>query len=430
MTTSTDRQRKTLATSTTPTIVRGISVSIGITILLAIGSCANVDRNLMKVSNAISSPDPVTGAREITLMSEQAEIRQGAQSSQKIMQEIQKKGLRRDGQLPEFSRVQNVFNRLRRVVHRQNLPWNVHLVGDKTWNAFTVGGGKVFLFQGLMQGAGAIQGDDELAVVLAHEMAHNTARHIGERQGKMLLTQLADKKTRNSLYQASWSSNQEYEADKFSVIYMALAGYDPMAAARVWARMAQLKGSFSANMLHSHPLNNERAQRLQTFAAKARQYYIPGQINPQAAQFAMCNNIYCNRGNVQQTQGGDGSGAMALLETVANAYVETQSAKAEAARREQMKGQQVQLASRVIRFSNVKMIQRNGKPGATGYIQNTSNRNVKSGVVRIQYLLKNKVVHQHSTKFPALPAGARKPFTIPLKTGQYDDIRLIPEYVQ
>lgn len=104
MTTSTDRQRKTLATSTTPTIVRGISVSIGITILLAIGSCANVDRNLMKVSNAISSPDPVTGAREITLMSEQAEIRQGAQSSQKIMQEIQKKGLRRDGQLPEFSR--------------------------------------------------------------------------------------------------------------------------------------------------------------------------------------------------------------------------------------------------------------------------------------------------------------------------------------
>ncbi len=431
MKTATHHQHATATGYKRSPLSRLLGYSLLLGLLYALSSCANVDRNLMKVSNAISSPDPVTGAREINMMSEQAEVNQGLQSSRKLLKAMQQKGLRYDKQLAEYPRVQNVFQRLRQVTHRQNLPWEVHLVGDKTWNAFTVGGGKIFLFQGLMQGPGAIQGDAELAVVLAHEMAHNTARHIGERQGKTLLTQLADKKTRNSLYKASWSSNQEHEADKFSVIYMALAGYDPMAAVSVWARMARLKGNFSANMLHSHPLNSERAQRLHTFATQARQYYIPGQIHPQAAQLAVCNNIYCNRSGQQRpTTGGDGSGTFALLETVANAYVETQAAKAEAARRAQMKAQQVQLAARVIRLSEVKMTQHQGKPSATGYIQNTSNRNVQNGVVRIQYLLKGKVVHQQAKPFPALPAGVRKPFTLPLKTGQYDDIKLIPEYVQ
>lgn len=399
--------------------------------LLSFSGCANIDRSMMSVSDAISSRDPVTGAREINLMSEQAEIQQGTRAAQELLQQASRKNIPIDHQVPGFGRVVNIMNRLRPVVHRQNLPWEVHLVGQDTWNAFTVGGGKIFLFNGLTKGPAAIQNDDEMAVVLAHEMAHNTARHIGERQGKSLITQLADKKTRSDLYQASFSTHQEYEADKFSVIYMALAGYDPMAAVNVWTRVARTRGSYSANMLHTHPLNADRARRLQGWAAQARQYYMSGRINPQAAQILQCNVIFCNRSTGQQAAAGSGAGAAALLETVANAYLETSQAKAEAKQREQLRNQQVQQAAKRLSFSNVRVIKnRSGQPRATGTAENRSAQAIQGGVVQVQYLQAGKVVHRHSIKWPAMQGRDRKPFTIPLKSGNFDSVRLIPTLVQ
>lgn len=412
---------------------RRIAVNTGCMLLalLTLGGCANIDRGMMSVSDAISSRDPVTGAREINMMSEQAEIQKGTQAANQLVQQARQKKIPLDNQVPGFGRVINVLNRLRPVVHRQNLPWEVHLVGQKDWNAFTVGGGKIFLFKGLMEGPAAIQGDDELAVVLAHEMAHNTARHISESQGKTLITQLADKGTRSDLYQASFSTNQEYEADKFSVVYMALAGYDPQAAVNVWSRVARVKGSYSANMLHTHPLNADRARRLQGHANQARQYYMPGRINPQAAQILQCNAVFCNRNTGPTPQAGQGAGAAALLETVANTYLEAAQAKAEAKQREQLRNQQVQQATQRLRFSNVRLAKNKaGQPGATGIVQNTSAQAIQGGVVQVHYLLKNKLVHQHSIKWPAMPARSRQPFSIPLKSGQYDSVRLIPELVR
>lgn len=410
-----------------------ILTTIGLLVLnsVLLSGCSNIDRGMMAVSDTISSRDPVTGAREINIMSEQAEIQKGVQAARSLMQQAQQKRIPVDNQVPGFGRVINVLNRLRPVVHRQNLPWEAHLIGQNDWNAFTVGGGKIFLFNGLMQGAAAIRNDDELAVVLAHEMAHNTARHIAERQGKSLITQLADKGTRSDLYQASFSTNQEYEADKFSVIYMALAGYDPMAAVNVWSRVARVRGSYSANMLHTHPLNADRAQRLQGYANQARQYYMPGRRHPQAAQILQCNVIYCNRNTGPKPQAGQGAGATALLETVANAYLETAQAKAEAKQREQLRNQQIQTAAQRLRFNNVRLARNaSGKPVATGTAENMSPQAMQGAVVRVQYLLKGKVVHQHSINWPAMRGRSRTPFTIPLKSGQFDSARLIPELVR
>ena len=398
---------------------------------LLVSGCDNIDRGLMSVSNAISSPDPVTGAREITLMSEQAEIQQGLQASREILLQARQKNLKVDNQLPKYPEVQRTFNRLRGIVHRPNLPWAVHLIDQDTWNAFTVGAGKVFLFSGLFSGDAALRSEDELAVVLAHEMSHNSARHLGERQGKALLTQLADKETRNNLYQASWSRNQEHEADKFSVIYMALSGYDPLATVSVWQRMAELKGNYSTDMLHSHPLSGDRAQRLSNYAQLARQYYIPGHINPRAAQIVQCNVIYCNQRNQQAMQNTPGAGTLAFIETVANAYIETEQAKAEASRREQQKSLQMQQAAQRLHLSNLKLItDNNGSPRVSGIAENLSSQPIQHGVVGVQYYLQGKLVQQHTQMWPTMKANDRQPFNMPLKSGQYDKVKLIPEFIQ
>jgi len=308
---------------------RFLWLPLALSTTLISGCGGAIDENLKKVSDAIGSRDPVTGAREVNFTSEQSEIKQATAASNDIIKQARAKKIPYDNQLPQYPRVRNAFNRLRQVMHRKNLPWEVHLIGQDTWNAFTVGGGKVFLFTGLMKGKAAIQGDDELAVVLAHEMAHVTARHVSEQQGKMLMSNVLDKKTRSGLYQASFSTNQESEADKFSVIYMALAGYDPRASVRVWSRMASVHGSFSKNMMHTHPLNNQRAYNLQRYAQVAMQYYTPGRINPKANQILKCNVIWCNRANENQ------SGTSAFLETIMNSYMENERAKQEAIRRQQ-----------------------------------------------------------------------------------------------
>ncbi len=393
-------------------------------------ACSSVDRSMMAVSDAISSQDPVTGAREINLTSERSEIAKANEISKKLLQQAQKKKVRYDGQLPEYQQIQRVFGRLRQVIHRKQLPWAVHLIDDKAWNAFTIGGGKVFVFRGLMQGTTGIRGEDELAAVLAHEMAHNTARHISEQEGKMMITRLADKNTRSTLYEASFSTQKEDEADKFSVIYMALAGYDPHAAVNLWERLAKHRGSYSATMTHTHPLNADRARALQRYAAAAKQYYIAGRINPNAAAILQCNAIFCKR-NTQNVKSGQGGGTLALLETLGNTYMESQQAKTEATRRAQVRGQQQRQALQRLRLGSVRVVSiANGQKGASGVASNPSNRSIQHGQIRVMYLKAGKVVHQHATKWPPMKGGERKSFTMPLKKGDFDSVRLVPEYIQ
>lgn len=103
-------------------------------------SCASIDKGMMSVSDAISSPDPVTGRREINLESESREIAHAEQQAKEIISQAKSGGRKVDEQTSHYARVVEIFNKLISVSHRKQLPWEVHVIEDEAWNAFTIGG--------------------------------------------------------------------------------------------------------------------------------------------------------------------------------------------------------------------------------------------------------------------------------------------------
>jgi predicted Zn-dependent protease len=151
-------------------------------------------------------------------------------------------------------------------------------------NAFALPGGKVGVYTGLLNLAAS---DDELAVVIGHEIAHVTARHGAERmtweQGIQMVGGAVGVAADNKL--SPQSSNlvklaygagtqlaavlphsrfQESEADKIGLRYAAKAGYDPRAALTFWTKMNQQANAPAGPVfLRTHPTSEDRIAKLQ-----------------------------------------------------------------------------------------------------------------------------------------------------------------------
>ncbi len=81
----------------------------------------------MSASNAISFVDPVTCKREISFESQAQDIKRANIPSKEILADLKQK---KDSQSKYFSCIQHVFNRLKKVIHRIDLPWEVHLIDN------------------------------------------------------------------------------------------------------------------------------------------------------------------------------------------------------------------------------------------------------------------------------------------------------------
>ncbi|HEX6037895.1 M48 family metalloprotease [Longimicrobium sp.] len=126
--------------------------------------------------------NPVTGRRELALVSEAQEIQLGQQSAQEVAQQI---GLVDDAALQQY--VDGVGQRLARASERPNLPWRFQVVDDPTPNAFALPGGFIFVTRGMMD---LMDSEAELAAVLGHEIGHVTARHSVSQISRGQLAQL------------------------------------------------------------------------------------------------------------------------------------------------------------------------------------------------------------------------------------------------
>lgn len=180
--------------------------------------------------------------------------------------------------------------RLAFVSEMRDLPWRFTILNSPVVNAFALPGGYVYITRGLLSLA---TNEAEVAGVLAHEIGHVTARHGAARQSRAtgigLLGVLAGVLTGSSvvqelgqqlggLYVASYSREQEYEADQLGVRYLGKAGYPREAMADFLSRMdAQTKymaamtgnaGGGSFDFFASHPQTGDRIERA---AASANQ---------------------------------------------------------------------------------------------------------------------------------------------------------------
>jgi predicted Zn-dependent protease len=158
--------------------------------------------------------------------------------------------------------------------------WEVQIIGDDSANAFALPGGRIGVNRGMFKLA---SNQDQLAVVLGHELSHVVARHGAERVSDNMAAQAAV--AAGTVYAGSrgtdagnaaallgvgaqvgmllpFSRIQESEADTLGQRYMAQAGFDPRAAVTLWEKMGAQGGSKPPAFLSTHPSSGNRAQAL------------------------------------------------------------------------------------------------------------------------------------------------------------------------
>lgn len=403
-----------------------------------ISGCESIDSGLLSASNVLSSPDPVTGKREVQLFSEQQEIALAEKAVAAALDEARQNGHAVDEETPYFERVNTVFQRLLPVVHRQHLPWEIHVIDDGAWNAYTIGGGKVVVQSGLLQVDNGLKSDDELAAVLAHEMAHVAARHPTEGGSKLKVTQMVDKDLRSDEFTAAFTTNQEDEADRISVIYSALAGYDPAAGVAIWQRKHATKGSY-AGYLTDHPLSDDREANMRTYSSQAIDYYTPGVQRDDVAAVLADNPLFSNPHAIpspgtdgdEDTDTGSGeSGLQAMTSTLLNTYTEVLKAKSESYKRETKRYEQARDAQRMLLFKDLLMgnAQGGGK-GLWGVSINATNQNFIKANARLRYWNGTLVIYEKIIPWVPLTAGQRYEFGITLDPIRYTGVTLTADYV-
>lgn len=113
--------------------------------------------------------NPVTGRRELALMSEAQEIAMGRQGSAEVIAGF---GLYPDDGVQAY--VNGIGQTLAAGTERPNLAWEFHVIDDAAVNAFALPGGYIFVTRGLLT---HLVNEAELASVLGHEAGHVAARH-------------------------------------------------------------------------------------------------------------------------------------------------------------------------------------------------------------------------------------------------------------
>jgi len=144
-------------------------------------------------------------------------------------------------------------------------------------------GGKIVVFEGLLP---LVSSEDELAVVIGHEVGHAVAKHSNERMSQQLMAQFgasavdmalstqtaAVKQVGNSVFglgaqlgvMLPYSRKHEYEADYLGLVFMTLAGYNPNSALTFWQKMSAMSGNSNASdFMSTHPSDSKRIAEIQ-----------------------------------------------------------------------------------------------------------------------------------------------------------------------
>lgn len=228
--------------------------------------------------------NPVTGKKELSLMSAEQEVAQGSQ----LYGDYQQQQGGRYVVDPELTLyVNNVGQKLARVSDRKDLPYEFVVLNNSVPNAWALPGGKIAINRGLLT---LLQDEAQLAAVLGHEIVHAAARHSARQMTRATLLNvglmaagvaaqssdygqwiMAGAGVGANAYQAHYGRDQELEADKFGVQYMVKAGYDARGAVELQETFVKLsegqQRGFMENLFASHPPSQERVDRNRELAA-------------------------------------------------------------------------------------------------------------------------------------------------------------------
>lgn len=165
--------------------------------------------------------------------------------------------------------------------------WEVILLGSPQINAFCMPGGKIAFFWGIL--AKLQLNDDEVAMIMGHEMAHALREHARERMGKSFATRGALELGSallglgntgrmvagmgEQLLTLTFSRDDESEADLVGMELAARAGYDPAAGITLWQKMAQASQGGPPEFLSTHPKGDTRIKDIEANLPKVERLY-------------------------------------------------------------------------------------------------------------------------------------------------------------
>lgn len=244
---------------------------------------------------------PITGRRQLNLVPESQMMSMSLSQYQQVLAEtpplpasdqrvatVRHIGQRLADAATRYLNENNAGDRVK------DFQWEFNVLDEPTVNAWCMPGGKVVVYTGILP---VTKDDASLALVMGHEIAHAIARHGNERMSQAMAVQgagmtldvmTAEKPTltRNLFLQSfgigsqlgllAYSRNQESEADKMGLVFMAMGGYDPRVAPAFWERMAaQAGGQKPPELLSTHPSDERRIADLQAYMPEALKYYKP-----------------------------------------------------------------------------------------------------------------------------------------------------------
>ncbi|MEK8030920.1 M48 family metallopeptidase [Ideonella sp. DXS29W] len=165
--------------------------------------------------------------------------------------------------------------------------WEVILIRKKDLNAFCMPGGKIAFYDGLL--ARLQLSDDEVAMIMGHEMAHALREHARERMGKTAATRLgagllsslfglgdlgdAALNIGAQLLTLRFSREDESEADLVGLELAARAGYDPRAGVTLWEKMMRAAQGAPPEFISTHPAGPTRVRDIESALPKVQALY-------------------------------------------------------------------------------------------------------------------------------------------------------------
>ena len=215
--------------------------------------------------------NPVTGKKQLSLISEESEIQMGKEYDPQVVAEF---GIYEDAPLQQFLTEKGLA--MAKISERPNLPWTFRLVDSDVVNAFAVPGGFVYFTRGIMA---HFNNEAQFAGVLGHEIGHVTARHtvaqqskqqvaqIGLIGGMILSPELASQG--QTLMQGmqllflKFGRDAETQSDQLGAKYSTAIGYDANEMAGFFETLSRLGGGPENSVptflsTHPNPLNREQ----------------------------------------------------------------------------------------------------------------------------------------------------------------------------
>ncbi|WP_341678690.1 M48 family metallopeptidase [Niveibacterium sp. SC-1] len=215
-----------------------------------------------------------------------AELEQAAaQQYAQLLQEARSKNALAPEGSPQLKRLRGIAQRIIPFSNRfnqeaRNWKWEINLIGSEQINAFCMPGGKIAFYTGLIDKLKLT--DDEIAIVMGHEIAHALREHARARIAKSQATGIGigligqvfgggkygdlvnlGAQVGGNLLTLKFSRSDESDADVVGLDLAARAGYDPRAGVSLWKKMESASGGNPPAWLSTHPAGSDRIKEIE-----------------------------------------------------------------------------------------------------------------------------------------------------------------------